>query len=225
MRAGWLAGGLAGGRNKLILDLKKKEVFYYNPMAEAEAREIDSIRLAGSVEFAVCHFKGRFTEMERITNEDLAAMRLSVATQLLSFKHFLIDTCPKCGFAVDEAEQKCGTWGRDFHFKPYCVEDDLVILKRGEKFSCMLCRSGFWDLHRIKQVDEDVVITKNVAEEIFHVTRAAPSSDLVGYHKPKDTDGEFLAACEPYLSSLRQVRSLQDQQLVKMLSKDKQEHV
>ncbi|KAH3835707.1 hypothetical protein DPMN_109066 [Dreissena polymorpha] len=106
-----------------------------------------------SKKFAECHFKGSFTEMERITNEDLAAMRLSVATQLLSFKHFLIDTCPKSGFAVDEAEQK--------------------------------------DLHRIKQVDEDVVITENVAEEIFHGSRAAPSSGLVGYHKPKDTDGQF----------------------------------
>ncbi|KAH3810116.1 hypothetical protein DPMN_138502 [Dreissena polymorpha] len=36
-----------------------------------------------------------------------------------------------------------------------------------------------------------------------------------------DTGGQFLVACEPYMSTLRKVSGLQDQQLVTMLSKDK----
>ncbi|XP_052263628.1 uncharacterized protein LOC127866837 isoform X3 [Dreissena polymorpha] len=142
--------------------------------------------------FAECHLKGTFKEMETITRQHLAATRLSVATKLLTFKHYLIDSCPKCGFGVDEAEQKlqCATCGRDFHFKPFCVEDDLAIIEDGEQFSCKLCRIGFWtytrrekgwdpnayqwidkiktleDLHCLKQVEEDVVVTENAAASL-----------------------------------------------------------
>ncbi|KAH3847477.1 hypothetical protein DPMN_089798 [Dreissena polymorpha] len=46
-------------------------------------------------------------------------------------------------------------------------------------------------------------------------------SFLVGYHKPKDTGGQFSAACEPYLYAMRQVKGLQYQKLLQILSEDK----
>ncbi|KAH3739358.1 hypothetical protein DPMN_046009 [Dreissena polymorpha] len=168
-----------------VLDLEKKIIYFYNPVAEAEPSELDSTRQAMwqlnfSAFIAKCShasdaevkhqwragttehssqvdsfncgvlrnaiLRVTFLKWKNITRQDLTDKRCSVARKLLSFKQFLIDSCPKCGYAVDEAEQQlqCHTCGRGFHFKPFCIADDLAILNGGKQFSCMLCRIGFW---------------------------------------------------------------------------------
>ena len=39
---------------------------------------------------------------------------------------------------------KCSHCQRYYHFKPYCIEDDIMEMDETEMFKCRLCRIDFW---------------------------------------------------------------------------------
>ncbi|XP_062576820.1 uncharacterized protein LOC134238718 [Saccostrea cucullata] len=73
-------------------------------------------------------------------------MRRAVALKLMEGKVFLKGCCPKCAKSIEDDESiKCSTCRRSFHFKPFCIEEDLADIKEAEHFKCRLCRINFWN--------------------------------------------------------------------------------
>ncbi|XP_053389148.1 uncharacterized protein LOC128552148 isoform X2 [Mercenaria mercenaria] len=83
--------------------------------------------------------------MTGIDNTDLTKMRKSVASRIMLFEHYLTDCCPKCGFVIeDDDKMQCSKCHRWYHFKPYCLADDVADMNDGEEFVCRLCKVDFW---------------------------------------------------------------------------------
>ncbi|XP_053404644.1 sentrin-specific protease 2-like [Mercenaria mercenaria] len=103
--------------------------------------------------FAEKHLHGEFGDLTRITFETLKDMRLKIGKKMMLFEVYITDCCPKCGMNFEEQDQKlqCDTCGKSYHFKPYCVEEDINSLGDGDTFSCTLCRYNYWKCHSKKQ--------------------------------------------------------------------------
>lgn len=96
--------------------------------------------------FAEKHLAGDFTSLLTITSANLKHMRRVVASKLMESKVFLKDCCPKCAKDIGDDESiQCKACRRSFHFKPFCIEEDLEDMKETEYFECRLCRVNFWN--------------------------------------------------------------------------------
>ncbi|KAH3780893.1 hypothetical protein DPMN_158718 [Dreissena polymorpha] len=102
--------------------------------------------------FAEYHLNGRFQEMEGINSHDLSVMRLSVAKKFMSFKEFLLDSCPTCGFTVLETDVKTNT-GRLQGQAPnsYKWVDKQTTLE---------------DLRKVERVEKDVFVSEKATDSL-----------------------------------------------------------
>ncbi|XP_062610918.1 uncharacterized protein LOC134272747, partial [Saccostrea cucullata] len=120
----------------------------------AHARQKDSFNCGVyCLIFAEKHLTDKLADLKTISESDLEDMRIAVAKHLMLYEVYLTECCPKCSFDIgDEESIKCKECQRSFHFRSFCIEDDLKNLEDSESFRCRLCKINW--VERQKAVQE-----------------------------------------------------------------------